>query len=97
MKTFTFILAMLLAATVAYASEVKYDFEVGGLSCSRDEVCVAEKLKRTPGIIEATVDGLSSSVVVKFDDRQIKLEAVKKAIEDEGYPIRKITPSKQSD
>lgn len=87
-------MALILLAGVALAAEVTYDFTVAGMECARDEVAVNQKVNSTAGVLNCTADLQNTSALVKFDDQKVTPEAIKKAIEAEGYKVTGFGPAR---
>ncbi|TJY40747.1 copper chaperone CopZ [Cohnella pontilimi] len=59
--------------------------QVKGMSCGHCVKSVEGAVKNLGGTAE--VDLASGQVAVRYDDSQVKLEAIKEAIEDQGYDV----------
>ena len=59
--------------------------KVEGMSCSHCVNAVEGAVKKLGA--QAKVDLASKSVAVEFDEAKLSLEAIKNAIEDQGYDV----------
>ncbi len=61
---------------------------VEGMSCSHCEKVVKKSVGALDGVHGVTVDLNGKKVTVEYDSEKLKLEAVKEAIEDQGYEVK---------
>ena len=61
--------------------------KVEGMSCGHCKASVEKALKALNGVANATVTLEAKEVNVEFDGSAVNVEAMKKAIEDDGYEV----------
>ena len=61
---------------------------VDGMTCPSCEARVVNALKAVPGVITAQANSGSGRVLIEYDEDRASLDALKKAIEKAGYPVR---------
>lgn len=61
---------------------------VEGMSCGHCEASVKKAVGALAGVDEVDVDLKGKSVSVKFDPEKVSLNAIKEAIEEQGYDVR---------
>lgn len=61
--------------------------EVKGMSCNHCKASVEGALKGLEGVSKAEVDLEAGKVTVEFDESKVNLEALKKAVEEQGYDV----------
>ncbi len=61
---------------------------VEGMSCSHCENAVKKSVGALNGVSLVTVDLKDKKVTVDYDSERVKLEAIKEAIEDQGYEVK---------
>lgn len=72
------------------SGEGKQQFKVSGMTCANCALTIEKKLKKTPGVQEASVNFATETVTVEFDPSMINLEGIFEQVEDAGYiPIKK--------
>lgn len=60
-------------------------FNVTGMTCSACSTRVEKNVNKTDGVIEATVNLLTNSMTVKYDESVLNEENIIKVVEDAGY------------
>lgn len=60
---------------------------VEGMSCSHCVNAVTNALNALDGVDKVDVDLAGKTVAVEFDGDKVSLEAIKDAIEEEGYDV----------
>ena len=60
-------------------------FDVTGMTCSACSARVEKNINKTEGVIEANVNLLTNSMVVKYDDSLLSSKDIVKVVEDTGY------------
>lgn len=70
------------------ANEVQV-LNVEGMSCSHCENSVKKAVGALDGVSNVTVDLKTKKVSVEFDADKVNVEAIKDAIEDQGYDVVK--------
>jgi copper chaperone len=68
------------------SKEIK-TLNVEGMSCSHCENAVKKSVSALNGVDNVTVDLEGKKVTVEFDSGKVKVEAIKEAIEDQGYDV----------
>lgn len=61
---------------------------VEGMSCSHCKMAVEGALKKLDGVSQAEADVDAGKVAVTYDDSKVSLDAMKEAIEDQGYDVK---------
>lgn len=61
--------------------------KVDGMSCSHCVNAVTKAVGALPGIENVSVDLGGKTVTVKFDPAQSPLDAIKSAIDDQGFEV----------
>ncbi len=59
--------------------------KVTGMDCKECTSTIANRIKKVPGVVSATVDFESGNAVVRYDGREGMANAAMKAVEDAGY------------
>lgn len=62
--------------------------QVEGMSCGHCVKAVEGALTKLAGVSEAKVSLADKNVTVEFDESKVTLEAMKDAIEDQGYDVK---------
>jgi len=62
---------------------------VSGMSCSHCENSVKKAVGALNGVDSVKVDLESKKVYVEYDPARVSLDAIEKAIEDQGYDVEK--------
>lgn len=60
---------------------------VGGMSCSHCENAVKKAVGALDGISNVEVSLENNTVAVDYDDSKVGLNAIKEAIDDQGYEV----------
>lgn len=68
------------------AKETKV-LNVEGMSCSHCENAVKKSVGALSGVDNVSVDLKDKKVTVDFDPSEVTLDAIKEAIEDQGYDV----------
>ena len=61
---------------------------VTGMTCAACQSRVQRTLNKTPGVHDATVNLMMGSATVSYEPDAVSAEQIRKAVEDEGYPVR---------
>lgn len=61
--------------------------DVKGMSCGHCKMSVEGALKELDGVKEAQADIATGKVQVVFDEAKVDEQALKEAIEDQGYDV----------
>jgi copper chaperone len=61
---------------------------VEGMSCSHCENAVKKSVGALNGVDNVTVDLKGKKVMVEYNAESINIEAIKEAIEDQGYEVK---------
>lgn len=61
--------------------------DVKGMSCGHCKMSVEGALKELDGVKEALADVATGKVQVVFDEAKVDEQALKEAIEDQGYDV----------
>lgn len=61
--------------------------QVKGMSCGHCKMAVENALKELDGVTQAEVNLEAGKVDVTFDDSKVTVDAMKEAIEDQGYDV----------
>lgn len=61
---------------------------VEGMSCGHCVSAVEGALSKLAGVANAKVSLSEHNVTVDFDENQVSVEAMKEAIEDQGYDVK---------
>ncbi len=76
--------------------EGKQQFKVSGMTCANCALTIEKKLKKTPGVQEASVNFATETVTVEFDPAVVSLEDIFEQVKDAGYiPIKKNEDSQE--
>lgn len=70
---------------------MKVALEMDGMSCNHCKMAVDQALEQVPGV-ESKEVGIGTAVITTADWEAIR-ERVEAVLEEEGYPLRKATPS----
>lgn len=77
-----------LAGTLKEVKKMaKETLNVEGMSCGHCKSAVEGALKNLDGVSEAEVNLDSGQVDVTFDESKVTVEAMKEAVEDQGYDV----------
>lgn len=80
-----FLLTILLESV--YAEERKVNFKVDGVTCLSIAYTVESIPIQLDGVQSSKYDFTEDSVTVVFDDAKISVEEIKKAFENENFPL----------
>src|SRR5262249_22313575 len=67
------------------AAKAELHLKVTGMDCKECTGTLANRLKKVPGVVSATVDFDSRYAIVRYDGRQDMAAAALKAVEDAGF------------
>lgn len=67
---------------------VKEVLTVEGMSCNHCKNAVESAVKALPGIASAEVNLAAKNLTVEFDETQVSLPAIKKAVEEEDFTVK---------
>lgn len=68
-----------------HGSSEKLIFPVMGMHCASCATLIEKKLKKTPGVSNASVNYASEQASVEFDPQSCTLDALKQSVESAGY------------
>jgi Cu+-exporting ATPase len=60
-------------------------FDVTGMTCSACSARIEKNINKTDGVIEASVNLLTNSMTVKYDESVLRDIDIIKVVEDTGY------------
>lgn len=60
---------------------------VQGMTCGHCKASVEGALKKLDGVTAAEVDLRAGNVAVTYDEAKVTVDAMKEAIEDQGYDV----------
>ncbi|HLU21011.1 MAG TPA: copper chaperone CopZ [Bacillaceae bacterium] len=60
---------------------------VQGMTCGHCKASVEGALKKLDGVTAAEVDLTAGNVAVTYDEAKVTVDAMKEAIEDQGYDV----------
>lgn len=66
---------------------VKKTLNVQGMTCGHCKMAVEGALKKLDGVSNAEVNLEAANVEVTYDESKVTVEAMKEAIEDQGYEV----------
>jgi mercuric ion binding protein len=83
-----FAAAMFLALTntLALAAPKTVTLDVPGMTCQLCPITVKKALQKVEGVSKVNVNFEKKEAVVTFDDAKTKVDTLKKATADAGYP-----------
>lgn len=61
---------------------------VEGMSCGHCENAVKKSVEALVGVESVTVDLKGKKVMVEYDSDKVTIDAIKSAIEDQGYDVK---------
>ncbi|WP_027078015.1 mercuric transport protein MerTP [Maribacter antarcticus] len=67
--------------------EIKVDIE--GMTCKGCEAHIESEVNKLSGILTVDANYETANTIVKFDESEVKIKAIEKAISDTGYKIIK--------
>ncbi|WP_027726189.1 copper chaperone CopZ [Tuberibacillus calidus] len=65
----------------------KKTLNVQGMTCGHCKMAVEGALKKLDGVSSAEVNLEAANVAVTYDESKVTVEAMKEAIEDQGYEV----------
>jgi len=65
----------------------KTTIRVDGMSCHHCENAVVTAVQALPGVKKAKASHVKKNAVVQYDPAQVSLDAIHKAITEEGYEV----------
>ena len=80
-------LALLVLASTASASEHTVKFSVPGMTCPLCPITVRTAIGKVPGVKSVTTDFDAKSATVIFDDAKTTPQAIAEASANAGYPV----------
>ena len=72
-------------------------FNVTGMTCSACSARIEKNINKTKGVIEANVNLLNNSMMIKYDDSIINEDDIIKVVQDTGYNASSLDSKKTSD
>jgi len=72
-------------------------FSVTGMTCSACSARIEKNINRTEGIIQANVNLLNNSMMIKYDDSMINESDIIKVVQDAGYNASSAESKKTTD
>jgi copper chaperone CopZ len=63
--------------------------EAPDISCEHCLKTIQEAVDKLPGVHFVSGDTVSKVVVIEYDDAQADMDLIERAMEDEGYPVKK--------
>lgn len=66
---------------------MKTTLEVKGMTCGHCKKSVEGALQELNGVSNAEVDLATGKVAVTYDDSSVSLDALREAVEDQGYDV----------
>lgn len=67
----------------------KVTLEAPDISCDHCIASIRKAVTAIPGVDFISGDPESKQVVIEYNPESVTLESVKKAMEEEGYPVKK--------
>lgn len=64
-----------------------HTLEVKGMTCSHCKMSVEGALNGLDGVVSSEVDLETGKVNVTYDESKVTIEAMKEAVEDQGYDV----------
>lgn len=65
----------------------KHQIIVEGMSCGHCKAAVEKAVNALPGVRAAEVDLANKTLTIEFDGKQVTLENIKEAVDEEGYTV----------
>lgn len=84
-KYLVILVAMLIAASSAFAATKTAVLEVDNMACPACPVTVRKALEKVPGVASARVDYKTKRAVVAFDSAKTTIDTLTKATGDAGF------------
>lgn len=66
---------------------MKQVIAVDGMHCGHCQQAVEGAVRKLAGVRSADVDLAAKSLTVDFDEAQVTIEAIKEAVEDQGFDV----------
>jgi mercuric ion binding protein len=85
MKSASTFLLLLLSASTAFATDVKAEIKVSGMTCGACSVSVKSALTRVKGVKSADVSYEKGLATVVYDDQQTNEQQLREAINKTGF------------
>ncbi|VAX23159.1 Lead, cadmium, zinc and mercury transporting ATPase; Copper-translocating P-type ATPase [hydrothermal vent metagenome] len=79
---------------VEKADQSKVTIPIGGMTCAACAARIEKGLKKTKGVVDASVNYATEKATVTFDNSEARLSDLKKAIENAGYKALSATEIK---
>jgi Cu+-exporting ATPase len=70
-------------------------FEVTGMTCSACSARIEKNINKTDGVIEASVNLLTNSMIVKYDESVLSVDEIIKVVENTGYGASPVQDKKK--
>lgn len=70
-------------------------FEVTGMTCSACSARIEKNMNKTDGVIEASVNLLTNSMIVKYDESVLSVDEIIKVVENTGYGASPVQDKKK--
>ena len=67
----------------------KVKLEAPDISCDHCVASIRKALMKLPGVQFLEGDAASKTVTLEYDPVSVRMEAIERAMEDEGYPVKK--------
>lgn len=83
---FGFVLLLTVDFVVVAATRT-VTLHVEGMTCGTCATDIEKALMATPGVLEAHVSFEKAEAWVRFDDRKVSVERIRKTIDDAGYRV----------
>jgi len=65
---------------------------IGGMDCADCAVKVEKQVSKLTGVKQAQADFINAKLKVEFQESELKLDDIKKAIHDIGYSVKESRP-----
>ena len=85
MKSASTLLLLLLSAGTAFATDLKTEIKVSGMTCGACSVSVKSALTRIKGVKSADVSYEKGLATVVYDDQQTNEQQLREAINKTGF------------
>lgn len=86
----TFLLALALASSLAFAEVRTVTLSVPGMTCDLCPITVKKAISKVPGVSNVEASYERKQAVVTFDDAKATVEALTKATANAGYPSKPV-------
>jgi len=70
--------------------DTRVSLPIGGMTCAACAVRVEKALRKVPGVTEAAVNPATEKATVAYDPQQVRLSALRQAIEKIGYRVLEV-------